>query len=99
MEEIQLKMNDGKTEFNVLGTSNNLRKNTWILLKLLKLEKQKFTKHPKLNFLEYIPDEQLNLKDTFRTEQKKPTTISCSFIISVNTLILTLTKCYSAPWY
>ena len=28
MEENQLKMNDAKTEFIVLGTSNNLRKNT-----------------------------------------------------------------------
>ena len=28
MEENQLKMNDAKTEFMVLGTSNNLRKNT-----------------------------------------------------------------------
>ena len=51
MEENQLKMNDAKTEFIVLGTSNNLRKTPWIILKL---EKQKFTKHPKLNFLEYI---------------------------------------------
>ena len=28
MEKKQLKMNDAKTEFIVLGTSNNLRKNT-----------------------------------------------------------------------
>ena len=28
MEENQLKMNDTKTEFIVLGTTNNLRKNT-----------------------------------------------------------------------
>ena len=46
MEENQLKMNDTNTEFTVLGTSYNLRR-------ILKLEKQKFTKHPKLNFLEY----------------------------------------------
>ena len=28
MEENQLKMNDTKIEFNVLGTTSNLRKNT-----------------------------------------------------------------------
>ena len=51
MEENQLKINDAKTEFIVIGTSNNISKIPWIILKL---EKQKFTEHPKLNFLEYI---------------------------------------------
>ena len=51
MEENQLKMNDAKTVFVVLGTSDNLRKTPWIKLKL---EKQKSTKHPKLNFQECI---------------------------------------------
>ena len=68
MEENQLKMNDAKTDFIVLGTSNNLRKSPWIKLKL---EKQKFTKLPKLNFLGVILDEQLNVKATFRTDLKK----------------------------
>ena len=40
MEENHLKMNDAKTE-----------KTPWITLKL---EIQKFTRHQKLNFLEYI---------------------------------------------
>ena len=45
MEENQLKMNDAKTEFIVLGTSYNLKKNT---LDIIEIRKQKFTKHPKL---------------------------------------------------
>ena len=51
MEENQLKMNDVKTEFFVLGTSNNLRKNT---LDKIEIGKIKFTELQKLNFLEYI---------------------------------------------
>ena len=52
MEEYQLKMNDAKTEFIILGTSNNLRKNNLDNIEIGK--KQKFTEHPKLNFLENI---------------------------------------------
>ena len=48
MEENQLKMNDAKTEFIVLGTAG---RTPWITLKL---ETQKFISHQKLNFLEYI---------------------------------------------
>ena len=51
MEESKLKMNDAKTEFLVIGTSNNLQKIPWTTLKL---ETQKFTSHQKLNFLEYF---------------------------------------------
>ena len=49
MAENQLKMNYAKTEFIVLGTSYNLRKNT---LDNTEIGKQKFTEHPKLKSLE-----------------------------------------------
>ena len=43
IEENQLKMNDAKAEFIVLGTSYSLRKNT---LDNIKIGKTKITKHP-----------------------------------------------------
>ena len=65
MEENQLKMNNAKTEFIALGTSNNSGRTPWIKLKL---EKQKFTKHQKLNFLEYILMKNSTSRTTFRTD-------------------------------
>ena len=55
MEENQLKMNDAKTEFIVLETSNNLRKNTWDNIEIGK------TNSPtsKIKFLGVHLDEQL----------------------------------------
>ena len=51
MEENHLKMNNAKTEFIVLGTANNLRKNT---LDNIEIENTKIHQTSKFNFLEYI---------------------------------------------
>ena len=50
MEESQLKMNDAKTEFIVLGKANNLQKNT---LDNIEIGNTKIYQSSKLNFLEY----------------------------------------------
>ena len=50
MEENQLRMNDAKTDFIVLGTSYNLMKDT---LHNIEIGKTKFNENPKLNSLEY----------------------------------------------
>ena len=51
MEENNLKMNDAKTEFIVLGTTNSLRKNT---LDNIEIGNTKIHWTSKLNFWEYI---------------------------------------------
>ena len=48
MEENQLMMNDAKTELTVLGTSNNLRKNT---LDKIEIGKTKIHQTSKIKFL------------------------------------------------
>ena len=48
MEDNQLKMNDAKTEFIVIGTSGSLQKNT---LDHIKIGNTKFIDHQTLNFL------------------------------------------------
>ena len=60
MEENQLKMNDCKTEFFFLGTSNNLRKNT---LDKIEIGNTKIHQTSKIKFLGVHLDEKLNLKD------------------------------------
>ena len=93
MEENHLKMNDAKTEFIVLGTTNNLRK---ITLDKIEIGNTKIHQTSKIKFLGVHLDEILNLKDHIQNSSKKPITTSCSSITFVNTLILTLQRCYSA---
>ena len=68
MEEKQLKINDAKTEFIVLGTSNNLRKNT---LDNIEIGKTKIHQTSKIKFLGVYLDEQLNLKEHIQNRVKK----------------------------
>ena len=96
MEENQLKMNDAKTEFIIFGTTNNLKKNT---LHNIKIGNTKIHRTSKIKFLGVNLDEKLSLKDHVQNRSKKPITTSCLFITFVNTLILTLLKCYCPPWY
>ena len=51
MEESQLKMNDAKTEFIVIGILHNLKKN---MLDNIEIVETKVTGYQKLNSLEYI---------------------------------------------
>ena len=67
MEDNQLKMNNAKTEFIILGTSNNIRKNT---LDKIEIGKTKIHQTSKIKFLGVHLDEKLNFKDTFRTDKK-----------------------------
>ena len=60
MEENQLKMNDAKTEFIVLRTTGNLRKNT---LDNIKIGNTKIHWTSKIKFLSVDLDEKLSLKD------------------------------------
>ena len=95
MEGNQLKMNDTKAKFIILGTTNNLRKNTLDNTEIGNTIHQT----SKIKFLCVHLDEKLNLKDHILNRSKMSTTTSCSFITFKNTLISTLPKCYSAPWY
>ena len=61
-------MNDVKTEFILLGTSNNLRKNT---LDKIEIGKTKIHWTSKIKFLGVHLDEQLNLKDHIWNRSKK----------------------------
>ena len=60
MEANQLKMNDAKTEFIVIGTSSNLRKNT---LDHIKIGNTKIHQSSKIKFLGIFLDEKLSFKD------------------------------------
>ena len=88
MEESQLKMNDAKTEFIVLGTANNLEKNT---LDNIEIGITKIHQPSKIKFLEVLLDEKLSLKDHIQNI-KKPATTSGSLVTFVNTLISTIPK-------
>ena len=68
MEENQLKMNDAKTEFIILGTTNNLRKNT---LEKIEFGKTKIHQTSKIKFLGVHLDEKLSLKDHIQNRSKK----------------------------
>ena len=72
MEENQLKMNDAKTEFIVLGTAHNLKKNT---LENIKIGGTAIHRTSKIKFLGVHLDERLSLKDHVQYGSKKPTTI------------------------
>ena len=60
MGESKLKMNNVKTEFIVLGTANNLQKNT---LGNIKIESTKIHQSSKIKFLGVLLVEKLSLKD------------------------------------
>ena len=83
MEESQLKMNDAKTEFIVIGTSCSLQKNNNIEIGSTKIHQSS-----KIKFLGVFLDEKLSFKITFITDQKKLAVISDSSVTFVNTLIL-----------
>ena len=68
MEESQLKMNDAKTEFIVLGTANNLWKNT---LDKIEMGNTKIHWSSKIKFLGILLDEKLSLKDHIQNRSKK----------------------------
>ena len=68
MEENHLKMNDAKTEFIVLGTTNNLRKNT---LDNIEIGNTKIHQTSKIKFLRVHLDEKLNLKNHIQNGWKK----------------------------
>ena len=60
MEENQLKMNDAKTEFIVIGTARNLKKNT---LENIEIGDSLIHWTSKIKFLGVYLDENLSLKD------------------------------------
>ena len=68
MVENQLKMNDAKTEFIVLGTSYNLKKNT---LDNIEIGKTQIHQTSKIKFFGVYLDELLNLKDHIWNRTKK----------------------------
>ena len=68
MEENQLKMNDAKTEFIVLGITDNLRKNT---LDNIEIGNTIIHQTSKTKFLIVHLDEKLSLKDHAQNRLKK----------------------------
>ena len=68
MEESQLKMNNAKTEFIVLGTANNLQKNT---LDNIEIGNTKIYQSSKIKFLGVLLDEKLSLKDHIQNRSNK----------------------------
>ena len=67
MGENHLKMNNAKTEFIILGTTNNLRKNT---LDNIKIGYTKIHQTSKIKFLGVHLDEKLSLRDPVRIDKK-----------------------------
>ena len=68
MEEKQLKMNDANTEFIVLGTAGNLKKNT---LENIKIGDTTIQQTSKIKFLGVHLDKRLNLKDHVQNRSRK----------------------------
>ena len=68
MEENQLKMNDAKTEFIVLETAGNLKKNT---LENIEIGDTIIHHTSKIKFFGVHLDEQLNLKDHVKNRLRK----------------------------
>ena len=60
MEENQLKMNNAKTEFIVIGTASNLKKNT---LENIEIGDSLIHRTSNIKFLGVYLDENLSLKD------------------------------------
>ena len=72
MEENQLKMNDAKTEFIVLGTAGNLKKN---ILEDIKIGDTTIHQSSKIKFLGVHLMKDLASKTMSKPDQKNPTTI------------------------
>ena len=70
MKESHLKVNDAKTEFTVIGTSHNHKKN---MSGNIEIGEIKIHKTAKLKFLGVYLDELLNLKDNILNRTKIPT--------------------------
>ena len=68
MEESQLKMNDAKTEFIVIGTSSSLWTNT---LDNIEIGNIKIHQSSKIKFLGVFLDEKLSFKDHIQNRSKK----------------------------
>ena len=68
MKENQLKMNDAKTEFIVLGTAGNLKKNT---LENIKIGDTIIHQTSRIKFLGVHLDEKLSLKDHVQNRSRK----------------------------
>ena len=68
MEENQLKMNDAKTEFIVIGTSNSLWKNT---SDNIEIRNTKIHQSSKIKFLRVFLDENLSFKDHIQNRSKR----------------------------
>ena len=68
MEKSQLKMNDAKTEFIVIGTSSSLQKNT---LDNIEIGNTKILQSSKIKFLRVFLDEKLSFKDHIQNRSKK----------------------------
>ena len=68
MEDNQLKMNDAKTEFIVIGTSSSLWKNT---LNHIKIGNKKIQRSSNIKFLGIYLDEKLSFKDHIQNRSKK----------------------------
>ena len=68
MEDNQLKMNDAKTEFIVIGTSGSLQKNT---LDHIKIGNTKIQQSSNIKFLGINLDEKLSFKDHIQNRSKK----------------------------
>ena len=68
MEENQLKMNDAKTEFNIIGTVSNLKKNT---LENIEIGDSLIHRTSKIKFLGVYLDENLSLKDHVQNRARK----------------------------
>ena len=68
MEENQLKMNDAKTEFIVIGTASNLKKNT---LENIEIGNSLTHQTSKIKFLGVYLDENLSLKDHVQNRARK----------------------------
>ena len=68
MEENQLKMNNAKTEFIIIGTASNLKKNT---LENIEIGDTLIHQISKIKFLGVYLDENLSLKDHVQNRARK----------------------------
>ena len=68
MEDNQLKMNDAKTEFLVIGTSGSLQKNT---LDHIIIGNTKIQQSSNIKFLGINLDKKLSFKDHIQNRSKK----------------------------
>ena len=93
MEDNQLKMNDAKTEFIVIGTSSSLRKNT---LDHVKIGNTNIQHSSNIKFLGINLDEKLSFKDHIQNRTKKAN-YNLKLIRNIrNILTWTAQRCYCA---